>query len=198
MFALLGLDWAGLLVGRLNNTSLEEYVDEHIAKPLGITSFTWKLAEKSEVRQKLMNMTTRTEEGALVDGPTPFWPDPEEGAGGAGLFSNVHDYTRVLSDLLKETPTLLKHETVDLLFTPQFEPNSGALKGLYTNAEFTWRFNTGSSIEGVKGNHALGGFINVEDIKRDDFEKPKNTLTWSGLPNLLWNVNREKGVAVSA
>jgi hypothetical protein len=35
----------------------------------------------------------------------------------------------------------------------------------------------------------------MEDVVRENYLRPKNTLTWSGLPNLLWGVNRERGMA---
>jgi hypothetical protein len=76
-------------------------------------SFTWHLPRKPEVAQKLMTMTTRQEDGTLVNSTTPFWPDPVAEGAGAGMYANVHDFTRVLSDLLKTSPTLLRKETVD-------------------------------------------------------------------------------------
>jgi CubicO group peptidase (beta-lactamase class C family) len=108
-----GLDWTSLLVARLTNTGFEACVEENIAKPLGIMSFTWHLPRKPEVAQKLMTMTTRQEDGTLVNSTTPFWPDPVAEGAGAGMYANVHDFTRVLSDLLKTSPTLLRKETVD-------------------------------------------------------------------------------------
>ncbi|KAF2114717.1 beta-lactamase/transpeptidase-like protein [Lophiotrema nucula] len=194
-----GLDWAGLVVARLNKTTFEDYVEENVAKPLGIKSFTWHpFSKKPEVGQKLMKGSSRNDEGVLTDGPTPFWPEPvaEGGTGGAGLYTNVHDYTRVLTDLLKAEPVLLKKETADGLFTPQFAEGSNALAGLLANGEFSYQVTFNNSLESVVLNHGLGGVVLIEDVVREDYFKPKGTLTWSGMPNLLWSVNRERGLAL--
>jgi CubicO group peptidase (beta-lactamase class C family) len=191
-----GPDWASLLVARLTETGFEAYIEENIAKPLGITSFTWHLPRKLEVAQKLMMMTTRQDDGTFVNNTTPFWPDPVAEGGGAGMYANVLDFTRVLSDLLKTSPTLLRKETVDQLFSPQFAEGSSALAGLKANGEFAYKCALDNSMEGVKPNQGLGGLLLMEDVKRDVYFKPKGTLSWTGLPNLLWSVNRERGLAL--
>ncbi|KAF2680475.1 beta-lactamase class C and other penicillin binding protein [Lentithecium fluviatile CBS 122367] len=190
-----GLDWTSFLVSRLTQKGFEEYVEENIAKPLGIKSFTWHLSRKPEVEKKLMQLSERKEDGTLAEGQTPVWPEPIDEAGGAGLYSNVSDYLLVLSDLLKDSPTLLTPTSIEALFTPQFATDSKAQKTMYALGEFTWAPVTGRSAEGVVPNHALGGFIATHDIERENYFKPKGTLTWSGMPNLAWNINRERGLA---
>lgn len=191
-----GLDWASLLVARLAKQSFESYVEENIAKPLGITTFTWHLPHKPAVAEKLMSISTRQEDGTLTDGPTPFWADPVAEGGGAGCYASVHDYMRVLADLLKDSPTILQKESVDALFASQFPLESLALIGLEANNEYSWKPTLNNSIEGAIVNHGLGGVLVTEDVDRPDFFRPKGTLSWSGLPNLLWGVNRERGLAI--
>jgi CubicO group peptidase (beta-lactamase class C family) len=192
-----GFDWASLLVARLTNMSFEDYVETNIAKPLNVTSFTWHLNRKPDVKEKLMRMSTRQNDGALEDGPTPFWPDdPVAEGGGAGMYANVHDYTRVLSDLLKPLPTLLSKSMVDAMFSPQFSEGSLAAKGLVANAEIAYTCTLDASMEGVKPNMGLGSLLLMEDVNRENYFKPKGTLSWSGLPNLQWSVNRERGLAL--
>ncbi|PSN72458.1 beta-lactamase class C and other penicillin binding protein [Corynespora cassiicola Philippines] len=190
-----GLDWTSLLVSRLTKKGFEEYVNENISKPLGLTTFTWHLDHHPHVKEKLMNMSSRSEDGKLSDGPTPLWPDPLHEAGGIGLYTNVHDYTRVLADLLKESPTLLQKESVDQMFTPQFLEGSNVLKALEASAQYTWSIINGGSTNGGPGNHGLGGWLTLKDTETEDYYKPKGTLGWSGMPNLQWCLNREKGLA---
>ena len=191
-----GFDWTSLLVERLTNTSFEDYVEINIAKPLGIRSFTWHLARKPVVSQKLVTMSSRQEDGTLTDGPTPFWPDPIKEAGGVGMNANVSDFTRVLSDLLKDTPVLLNKDSVDQMFTPQFAQGSPALKGLVANGEYAYACALDASMEGVVPNFGLGSLLLMEDVDRENYFKPKGSLSWTGLPNLLWTVNRERGLAL--
>ncbi|KAF2660388.1 beta-lactamase/transpeptidase-like protein [Lophiostoma macrostomum CBS 122681] len=189
-----GLDWAGLLVARLNDTDLESYMHENIAMPLGITSWTFSPAGNPHVQEKMTPLCLRQADVSLIEVPHP--PDPKEANGGAGLYGDVHDYTRVLADLLKDEPVLLRKDTVDLLFEPQFAEGSSALKALYANGAMTWHPVVGGSSHGVSPNHGLGGFLVENDVKRKDFEKPKETLSWSGATNMLWRINREKGIAM--
>jgi CubicO group peptidase (beta-lactamase class C family) len=191
-----GLDWASLLVERLSKMGFEAYVQEHIAKPLGITSFTWHLPRKPAVEQKLMRMSARQDDGIFTDSQTPFWPDPVGEGGGAGMYTNVHDYTRVLSDLLKSDPVLLSKETADQMFSPQFAKDTPALAGLEANGEYAYKCSLDDSMDGVNANYGLGGLLLMEDVQRENYFKPKGTMTWTGLPNLLWSINREKGLAL--
>jgi CubicO group peptidase (beta-lactamase class C family) len=190
-----GLDWASLLVSRLTKKSFEEYVEENVAKPLDVKSFTWHLSRKPEVQKKLMQMSERKEDGTLVQSQTPIFPEPIYEAGGVGIYTNVADFSLVLADLLKDSPTILSPSSLELLFTPQFAHESIAQKAMVPVGEFSWGVITGRSAAGVVPNHALGGFIATHDIEREHYYKPKGTLSWSGMPNLAWNINRERGLA---
>ena len=192
-----GLDWTSLLVARLTKSpSFPAYVEKNIGKPLGIKSFTWHLSRKSEAESKLMRMSTRKKDGDLVD-----WVDadllflePAEwgGSGGLGMYASVPDFVRVLGDLLRDDPLLLKRESVDLLFTPQFAEGSGPFKTLEANGGM-YKQMIGGKPEGVARNHGLGGLLVMEDVERKEYFKQKGTLTWDGKPNLMWSVNRESG-----
>ncbi|KAF2726893.1 beta-lactamase family protein [Polyplosphaeria fusca] len=187
------IDWAGLLVARLNKTSLEDYIQTNIAKPLGIESFTWHPSRKPNVAEKLMAISARAEDGSLAPGPDRIFPEPDYEAGGAGLYSNVHDYTRVLADLLRDNPVTLKKSTVDQIFSTQLQGK--ALEGLYAR-DISWKNLVGGLSDGIAANHGLGGFLLQEDVDRDGFFKPKGTMSWSGMPNLFWSINRERGLAL--
>lgn len=190
-----GLDWTSLLIERLTGKGFEEYVEANIAKPLGIETFTWHLSRKPQVAEKLMRMSTRSDNGDLIDGPNPFSPEPTKEAGGLGLYSSVHDFTRVLADLLKDSPVLLSKPTVDQMFTPQFAPGSSALRDMRALGEFAYQCSLDDSMEGVVANQGLAGLLVEDDVAREDYFKPAGTLSWSGLPNLSWTVNRERGLA---
>jgi CubicO group peptidase (beta-lactamase class C family) len=195
-----GLDWAGLVLGRATNSSLGKWCEEHIFKPLGMNSTTFRLLEKPQVKDRLMAMSTRKGDGTLTPGPEQtFAIDPVNEAGGVGSYSCAYDYTRVLADLLKDSPTLLKKESVDLLFTPQFAPDSAPHKALQAGRSmgmFDGMIGLPFSepADKIQYSHGLGGLLIVEDIKTEKYLKPAGTLTWSGMPNLLWSLNREKGI----
>ncbi|CAI6309419.1 unnamed protein product [Periconia digitata] len=187
------LDWAGLLVSRLTGQSLGTYVEQNIATPLNITSFTWNPASKPQVKEKLMTMSVRKEDGTLVDSTEPI-ASLESENGGAGMYSNIEDYTRVLVDLLQDNPKTLKKETVEMIFSPQFANGGPEQQAMIPVGDMTWATHTGRIAKGVTPNYSLAGYFVTEDVERADFLIPKGTLTWSGLPNLQWAVNRERGI----
>ncbi|KAH8809326.1 putative penicillin-binding protein [Xylogone sp. PMI_703] len=186
-----GIDWAGEIVARLNKITLEEYFQKHILGPLGMKSTTFRLEKHPEIKQRLMSMTGRTDDGGLKE-ITRSWPDfaPED-CGGGGLYSSVPDYLRLIGDLIKDKPILLQLDTIKReLFTPQFDRGSASLKGLIEAAD------TVSAMTGVKGvnehvNWTLGGLYIQEDIG----SLKRGTLAWGGLPNLSWFIDPEYRIA---
>lgn len=183
--------WAAEIVARLNNTTLEEYLKKNVFEPLAMQSSTFRLEKHPEIQARLIRTVRRTENGDLEETDRP-WPDhaPEDCAG-SGMFSTVQDYLKVLCDLIKDEPTLLKRETIDkLLFTPQLPENSPALKALLASTDITGTM-TGVSNSDKGLNWGLGGLLLQEDVG----VLKKGTVTWGGFPNLYWFMNRECGVA---
>jgi len=185
-----GLDWAGVMVGRLNgNVTLEEYMVTNIFKPLGLKSTSFRLAEHPDIKSRLVECSARQEDGTLVKSPVPWPENAEEDAGGAGLYSSAPDYIKIIGDLIKDKPILLKKETVEEMLTPQFAEGSASLKGLLESKE-TVASMTGSEVTGGV-NYGISGLLFTNDI---GYMK-KGTLAWGGLPNLIWFANRQYGVA---
>ncbi|OAL30101.1 hypothetical protein AYO20_08904 [Fonsecaea nubica] len=186
-----GIDWAGELVARLNNTSLEDYLQEHIFKPLGIHSTTFRLERHPEIQARLMPTVERNADGTFKMSQK-MWPDeaPEDCAG-AGLYSTATDYLAVLGDLIRDEPRLLKRETIEkCMFAPQFARGSPSLAALLASTPVVAAM-TGAADPTGGINWGLGGLYMEDDIG----VHRKGTLTWGGLPNLLWIMNRDRGVA---
>ncbi|KAF2094846.1 beta-lactamase/transpeptidase-like protein [Rhizodiscina lignyota] len=198
-----GIDWAGVLVERLNGgKTLGEYIKENIFGRLGEgvgKSSTFRLhspeAKEAKIKERLLKNTLRQADGNFVEEPYGFEEDTKEDSGGAGLWSNVPDYTAVLADLIAPEPKLLKKETVEkYLYSPHIE-DPAALRMLIkartnmTPQDASLAASYDPSQMGV--NHALGGMLSLKDTE----VLPKGTLAWGGLPNLKWFANREKGIA---
>lgn len=169
--------------------SLENYLRKHIFGPLGMNSTTFRLELYPELAKRLVKTTKRTESGNLIQS-TKLWPDsaPED-CGGAGLYSTSDDYIKVLSDLLRERPILLKPETIDLMFAPQLERGSVAMRALHDS----WMTRAMTGIEEPNNaiNFGLGGLY-MEDTAGN---YQKDSLVWGGLPNLFWFASRSNRVA---
>ncbi|OBT52451.1 hypothetical protein VE04_06918 [Pseudogymnoascus sp. 24MN13] len=80
----------------------------------------------------------------------------------------------------------------DQMFTPQLKGNSQQEltihnSGLAATAMFS------SRKQGTELNHRLGGQLILSD---GETGIKSGTLTWSGLPNLLWTVDRKSGLSL--
>lgn len=186
-----GVDWAGVMVSRLNGgVTLEQYMQKNICEPLGMDSTTYRLAEHPKIKARLAEMTIRQANGKLQPGNRPY-PDPAaEDVGGAGLYTSVSDFVKLLSDILKDDPVILKRQTVDLMFTPQFAEGSAAMAGLRYNSQIIGAM-TGSGDISSSMNFGLGGVLSLQDCGM----MRKGTLAWGGMPNMIWFLNREAGAA---
>jgi CubicO group peptidase (beta-lactamase class C family) len=188
------VDWAGVIVERVSGMKLDDYFEKYIKIPLGLTLTTFHLERKPEVREKLVDLSVRS--NGVLKHMDRFFADPAvEASGGAGLYSSGPDFVAVLADLLRDNPVLLRKDTVDLMFTPQLAEGSTAYQDLHLDASSHEHFLGGSS-RNLKVNFGLGGLLLMEDVKNHRLEKPKGTMTWGGATNLTWSVNREKGVAL--
>ncbi|RDI85153.1 hypothetical protein Vi05172_g4682 [Venturia inaequalis] len=187
-----GIDWVGIMVERLNNgQSLGSYMDEHIWTPFGMRHTTFHLDQHDEVRARLVPAALRDAEGKLVPRPTPTYTETvTEHSGGGGLWGTVPDYIKVLADLISPEPKLLKIETIEtLLAAPQIPLDSPALLSLISSRSGALAENATATDAPL--NYGCGGLV----LTKDSDVLPKGTLSWGGLPNLKWFVNRENGIA---
>jgi CubicO group peptidase (beta-lactamase class C family) len=175
------VDWAGRMIERVNGgIRLGEYLKKHVFEPLGMTSTSFRPSENESIRKNLSATTARTSTGELV-GANPFPPaNPKDDQGGGGLYSSPTDYIKVLTAILKNEGTLLKRETVDMMFSPQL-PDSKYLEALANDPRTGVMYRSG--VDSRLWNFGFGGILNMEDVEG---VCKKGTMTWGGLPNLFW------------
>jgi CubicO group peptidase (beta-lactamase class C family) len=189
------LDWAGLMVRRLSNISLEQYFSDNIFGCVGRTAPfpTFDLSKHPEYEARVMECIQPQEDGTLKPHVSTFAVSPGDEFGGHGLAATADDIVAVLADIISDQPKLLNNESIVALFTPQFVPESAVVKGLKSHsAVYKW-FALGEKETDVEFSHALGGLFMQDALP--EYNQPPNTLTWSGATNLVWFANREKGVA---
>ena len=93
----IGIDWLGVLIEKLADCSLQEYMTLNVFEPLGMNSTSYDL-DKTE-HERMVNVYTRTGDGYEA---MPF-SVPEKSAiysGGGGLISNLKDYSQFLKVFL--------------------------------------------------------------------------------------------------
>jgi CubicO group peptidase (beta-lactamase class C family) len=192
------------MVARANSTSLSAYMKENIFQPLGITNITLDLDSKPDMLARHVDMSMRTGDvnpyfGTAVDASAPLiFTLPlnlseglEDESGGVGAFASLLDYSKILKSLASNEWDLLKHKSAEELFRPQLD---GAplekFKELLAIKEMN-NIMAGIGV-GVDANHALGGAVVMEDIPG---RRRAGTMTWAGLPNVYWWVDRVAGTS---
>ncbi|KAK6530427.1 hypothetical protein TWF694_003779 [Orbilia ellipsospora] len=189
------LDWAGVVVRRLHdNISLEDYMIEYMWKPLGLKAPfpTFNLSSKDdEYRSRFMEASKRDAEGRLEPFEWEFGNNPVDAEGGGGLVATAQDYLAVLSDIVSDSPKLLKPETIKEMFTPQLAENSKAISDLM-DLRPAWD-NVAGSVKSDTVNHGLGGVLLQGEAP--ELGQPANLLAWGGALNTIWFASKELGVA---
>lgn len=191
------------LIERLSGApSLGAYMKEHIWDPLGITHATFHLASRPDMKDQLMDMSTRDADAKVVPSALGnWWADRTFDSGGAGMYITPGDYAKVLCAILRDDGALLKPATMELLFEPQLGPE------VQQTFESTLYDNGGAPVfssglpRSAKTTQALGGTVCREDVYGDvnggeGKRRNKGSLNWGGLPNMLWMVDRERGVGM--
>ena len=189
-----GIDWAGVMVERLNpGYSLGSYMDEKMFKPFGMNSTTFHIDQREDIMSRLVPTAMRESDGTLSEKKDPvFRFATKEESGGGGLWSSVPDFMKILADLISPQPTLLKPTTVEtFLAAPQIPRESKALKPLIASRGGAVSANAAAMDDAPPMNYGCGGMVTT----RDSEVLPAGTLTWGGLPNLKWFLNREHGIA---
>ncbi|KAL3478512.1 beta-lactamase/transpeptidase-like protein [Aspergillus californicus] len=202
----INIDWAGIVLERLTGQSLNSYIGEHIFKPLGLTQISMLPSE--QMKTKLAYMHQRDTAGRISQRDhllrRPLIVEGKEadsvfGSGGAGCYSTARDYTRILAVLLNNgvSPNtgkqILRKETVDEMFTDQIahlpplsEKHMACSKADLTGEATGLHPTVQGDRQGWGLTFMLSGGITGRSL---------GTAHWSGLPNLRWWCDRERGIA---
>ncbi|KAF8141098.1 beta-lactamase [Mycena galopus ATCC 62051] len=187
-----GTDCAGFVVERLSGKSLEQYFQDHIFFPLGITSASFYLTPS--LKDRLLPLSRRNESG-IVDkwqGPPVFDLDPAHvrvHLGGVGLYSSQKDYLTVLRHLLQikagsAVNPLLSRGSVDSMFAPTLSP-AGATT-LYGLADPHLGVPPGAA------QYGRGLFVNTVDVPG---KRRSGSGAWGGWAETSYFVDPTTGVA---
>lgn len=172
---------------------LGQYFEENIFAPLGVKDMTFHLENREDMRSRLCPLLEREEDGRLSTAElSSIWEDPiEHEYGGGGLYGTALDYVKIIAALLDGS--LLKPDSIDQMFSPQLSNQKmferviaqGVPTRIFQNAVL------GSIPSKTNVNFGLGGVLTLEDIQG---ARRTGSLSWSGLPNCYWWVDRGTGV----
>lgn len=175
-------DWAGQLLEHTVQKRLGEYMQEHIFKPLGMSSMSFWPSNIAGFDEKAAAMAQRSAaDGTLA--LSDWVKRPSEGdidSGGGGLYGSAADYAKFLQALL-QGGRLIDERTMDELFAPQLDdPQQAALKAIAAvhGDAMLPEFEPGTPI-----NHGLAGVINTEDVAG---KRRGGSMAWAGMLNSRW------------
>jgi CubicO group peptidase (beta-lactamase class C family) len=176
-----GIDWAGHVVETLSGLPFEDYMEENILKPLGMSSTTFRMPKRSDLTERRAPIGYRVAPGGPLGAGPPAIPDsPSMPSGGAGLYSTANDYVKILVAVLTGGGGILKPETAQQLRDPQLPDNK------YLMAEFNGPWHEAICSEypmGTQASYGLGGALNLEDLPK---KRRKGSMMWSGMANTHW------------
>ncbi|KAK7533074.1 beta-lactamase/transpeptidase-like protein [Phyllosticta citribraziliensis] len=186
-------EYVGLLVERVNGgIKLGEYMRRNIFEPLGIKDMTFHLEDREDMRKRLARMWQRTPDGGLQMRNDWFMPDPViDDFGGTGLYATAPELLKIYAALLRNDERLLKKETVDLMFTPHI-PTTVDFDDARKASVFVRNSVFNSIPDDAAVNSGLGGVLNTTAVPG---RRGAPSLTWSGMSNCFWWIDRANGIA---
>lgn len=174
-----GLDWAGKVIEKLSGKPLEQYFQEHIWTPLGMTNSTFHPEKREPLPLLDIGKRENGPGSRLIPGDGCPYPTPAlNEAGGAGVFSCADDYAKLLAALLDDKSPLLKKEWIEELTKPQLSK-----AGIAALHEERKRWVLPEIPQEVKVDYALGGLVTTSDIPHG---RPAGAMSWDGMSNSNW------------
>ncbi|KAB8219274.1 beta-lactamase/transpeptidase-like protein [Aspergillus novoparasiticus] len=201
----INIDWAGILVERATGMKLNDYMQQFIFAPLEIHDVS--MIPSASMKERLVGLWTRSAGGQLSrrDYPLNRPLDVKEAgevfhSGGAGLFGSIREFSKILVALLNDgcSPQtgqqILFPGTVKEMFTNQIhqhpdfarQPLSAVKPDLVSPSEELYPLCPSPTPQGW----GLTFMISPSVTGRSD-----TTAHWSGLSNIFWWCDRERGVA---
>ncbi|KAF7374587.1 hypothetical protein MSAN_00343300 [Mycena sanguinolenta] len=189
-------DIAGFVIERLSGQNLEEYFQQHIFGPLGLTSTSFYLTPP--LKAQLLPLTYRSSSGTLKRWNASPVVDLDPTTvrvhmGGIGLYGSQKDYLAILRHLLQiqagtATNPILSRASVDSMFEPTLPPaGADTVNGAISlfSSHLGQLPNTSQFGRGV--------YVNTEDIPG---KRRKGSGAWGGWASTSFFVDPTSGVAV--
>lgn len=177
-----GLDVTARMIEKATGFArFEDYMNEHICKPLEMKSTTFRPSKRADLT--VVPLTVKLPNNQLTSDLPLSFPnqDPKQDGGGSGLFSTAEDYLKLLMSLLLNDEKVLRRDTVNSMFKPQL-PNNEHLKANLAVPEFNKLMVPGMPVN-RDWNWGLGGILATNGIpdRAGDF-----CMWWCGLANAQW------------
>ncbi|KAL3449915.1 beta-lactamase/transpeptidase-like protein [Aspergillus insuetus] len=201
----INVDWAGIMVERITGLKLNDYMQQHIFAPLGTENVS--MFPSSSMKERLIGLWQRGENGKLARRAYPVQEslNAKSGAhafhsGGAGLFGSIREFSKTLATLLNDgiSPqtgkTLLSPESIREMFTNQI-PQHPDFARRHLPAVKPELVNPADELYPLCPPHRAQGWGLTFMLSPGTTGRSNTTAQWSGLSNVFWWCDREKGIA---
>jgi methyl acetate hydrolase len=186
----IGIDWAGLVIEAASGQRLDAYFREHLFGPLGMDDTGFERSPDQAARKAGVHV--RGPEGALVQIPFGFPPNPEVFSGGGGLSGSSRDYGRFLRMLLNggalDGQRILTEDTVRGLS----EVHTGERRAGYIRTAMANLSNDFDLYPQMTTGHGLATMVTPEATAEG---RAAGSLAWAGLLNTYYWADPASGKA---
>ncbi|PNP53276.1 hypothetical protein THARTR1_05970 [Trichoderma harzianum] len=186
------LDWAGIALETVTNTTLGDYMKQNVLEPLGMHDTGFRVNQLPHTADRRAQVTLRdADDGTL----SPFEVAPEEpemDSAGGGIHTTASDFARLLRAMLQAEPGVVSGKTAKEMFAPQLDPAQRRMlqETLYApgvKPAFIPEFP-----DGVELQYGHGGLLAMSDWPG---QRRKGSLCWTGAANSRWWIDPESGIA---
>jgi methyl acetate hydrolase len=186
----IGIDWAGFMVEAASGMTLGSYLTKNLTGPIGMNDTGFTHSESMLARAAAIH--ARLPDGNLMAIDLPAAENPEFEMGGGGLQSTMSDYGRfmrmILNDGELDGVRVLKPETVQAMCTNQM----GKLRVSELKTAAPQFSNDAEMFPGEEKSWGLTFQIHEQT---GNTGRPKGTLSWAGLANSYYWIDRTNGIA---
>ncbi|KAL2837306.1 beta-lactamase/transpeptidase-like protein [Aspergillus pseudoustus] len=199
----ISIDWAGIIIERIAGLKLNDYMQQRIFAPLNIKDVS--MFPSPDMKERLIGIWQRGEDGHLAEREYPMQRSLDDElntlhSGGAGLFGSIREFSKILATLLNDgiSPdtgvAILSPATIREMFTNQLptQPNFArrALPAVKPDL-----VHPAEELYPLCPSYTPQGWGLSFMISPGITGRCETTAQWSGLSNVFWWCDREKGVA---
>ncbi|KAF3073927.1 Acyltransferase mlcH [Trichoderma lentiforme] len=187
------LDWAGIALETVTNTTLGDYMKQHVLDPLGMHDTGFRVNRLPHTADRRAELTLRDADDNTLSHFEVVPEEPEIDSAGAGIHTTANDYARLLRAMLQAEPGVVSGKTAKEMFSPQLDPAQRKMlqETLYAPNQkpaFIPEFP-----DGVELQYGYGGLLGMSDWPGQ--QRRKGSLCWTGAANSRWWIDPESGIA---
>ncbi len=184
------IDFVGKAVEAASGKRLDAYLRDHMFSPLGMSNTGFKISD--DMRERLVGMHVRGEDGALAPLPFELEQNPEFHMGGGGLYSTAGDYIKFCQMILNKGKgngnQVLRPETVAVMG----QNHMGALNvtkmvsaaPIYTN-----------DVDLYPDQAKKWGLSFLINTAKTPEGRSANSLAWAGLANTYFWIDPSRNIS---